>query len=261
MFRRLALAASLLLPGLPVLGQSSSDLAQQLSNPVASLISVPLQFNLDRGFGGTDADRILLNLQPVIPFGISPDWNLISRTIVPVVSFDPLIAGGDRTTGIGDIVQSFFFSPKEPTAGGLIWGAGPVILAPTATEDALGAGVWGLGPTAVALRVSGPWTVGGLGNHIWSLDPDTAEISATFLQPFVGYATPSAATYGANLEANYDWLSDQWTTSINLTAGQLITLGDAPVQLTGGLKYWLAAPDGGPEGLGLRFVVTFLFPA
>jgi hypothetical protein len=260
MLRAFAFAMCLASVTAPVVAQDGSDLARQLSNPVANLISVPLQFNLDSGFGTTDADRLLLNVQPVIPFGISADWNIISRTIVPVVAIDPLFPGATSTSGIGDIVQSFFLSPSEPTASGLIWGAGPVILAPTATQDGLGAGVWGLGPTAVALRQQGGLTIGGLANHIWSLDPDDTQISATFLQPFVSITTPTATSYGGNIEASYDWLSDQWTASANVTAGQLVSFGGAPLQLTGGLRYWLASPAGGPDGLGVRFVVTFLFP-
>ena len=104
----------------------AAELAEQLVNPISNLISVPFQFNYDTGLGQTDADRWILNIQPVIPFDLSEDWNLISRTIVPVIDLESPVAGGNDVSGIGDLVQSFFFSPKAPTANGWIWGAGPV---------------------------------------------------------------------------------------------------------------------------------------
>ncbi|MBI5041838.1 MAG: transporter, partial [Gammaproteobacteria bacterium] len=111
-------------------------MAKQLQNPIAALISLPLQYNWDTGIGTADADRSTLNVQPVIPFDLNTDWNLISRTIVPLIDADASVAGGDDHSGVGDVVQSLFFSPKAPTAGGWIWGVGPVFLLPTASDSA-----------------------------------------------------------------------------------------------------------------------------
>jgi hypothetical protein len=254
----LAIAA---LPG-HARAQSADELAKKLSNPVASLISVPFQLNYDSGFGATDADRWLMNVQPVIPFSLGEDWNLISRTIVPLVDLGGLAPGASRTQGIGDVVQSLFLSPQAPTAGGLIWGVGPVFLLPTASDDLLGTGKWGIGPTGVVLRQAGRWTVGGLANHIWSVagEEDRADVSATFLQPFVSYTTPEATTFGLNSESTYDWEAEAWTASVNATIGQIVPIGGRPVSFTLGARYWLDAPPGGPEGWGARFVVTLLFP-
>src|SRR5450432_1271152 len=135
----------------PAADSDSAELAKKLSNPVASLISVPLQFNYDTGFGPKDAYKLVLNVQPVIPITLNEDWNLIIRTIVPVVYQDSLADGIDSKWGLGDTVQSFFFSPKAPTSGGWIWGVGPVFLWPTATNDLLGSGKWGAGPTGLIL--------------------------------------------------------------------------------------------------------------
>ena len=146
---------------------SDTDLAMQLSNPVAALISVPLQLNHDQDIGPADAgDRWLLNVQPVIPFDLNDDWNLISRTILPVVRQSDIFPGAGTQTGVGDTVQSIFFSPKAPTASGWIWGAGPVLLLPTGSNDLLTTDKWGAGPTAVALKQSNGWTRGVLANHL-----------------------------------------------------------------------------------------------
>ncbi|WP_431299008.1 transporter [Tabrizicola sp. BL-A-41-H6] len=244
----------------PVLGQDA-DLAKQLSNPISSLVSVPLQYNYNEGFLGGDGEQHVLNIQPVIPFSISEDWNLISRTIVPLIDQTGVVPGQGNKSGVGGITQSFFFSPKAPTKNGLIWGVGPVITTPSLT-DGLGSEQWGLGLTAVALKQSGPLTVGFLGNHVWSVtDNDIyGDASNTFLQPFLSYTTPKATTFGINTEAVYNWTTEDWAVPINVTVAQLLTLGDQPVQITGGVRYWADSADNGPEGWGARLALTYLFP-
>ena len=153
-------------------GGASSDqaeLAKKLQNPIADLISVPLQNNWDFGIGPADAMKYTVNIQPVIPVSLTTEWNLIIRTIMPVIYAESPTPGGDSTAGFGDITQSFFFSPKAPTRGGWIWGVGPVFLYPSASDSALGSGKFGLGPTAVALKQEHGWTYGMLFNHIWSV--------------------------------------------------------------------------------------------
>lgn len=245
------------------LAQDADGLAQQLANPVASLVSVPLQFNFDEGIGpGGDGSRTVLNIQPVIPFSIGEDWNLISRTIVPVIHQKDVFPGSGSQTGLGDTVQSFFFSPKAPTASGVIWGVGPVFLLPTASDDRLGAGKWGAGPTAVALVQRGPWTVGGLANHIWSFvgDDDRPDVNRTFLQPFASYTTKDAWTFTLQTETTYDWETEQWSVPINASAAKLMRIGGQPVSLFGAVRYWADSPASGPEGWGVRFGATLLFP-
>lgn len=242
-------------------GNSSVELAKKLANPIASLISVPLQFNYNEGFAGGDGDQYYLNIQPVVPFSLNESWNLISRTILSIYSQDGVIPGEGSQFGLGPTTQSLFFSPKAPTANGLIWGAGPVVLIPTATDDIAGS-QWGLGVTGVALRQAGPWTFGGLANHIWSVSGSEGdgEISNTFLQPFINYTTERATSFFINTETTYDWENEQWSVPVNFGANQLLTIGNQPVQIGGGLRYWVESPDPGPQDWGARFNVVFLFP-
>ncbi len=238
-----------------------ADLAQQLSNPISSLISVPLQYNYNHGYFGGEGEQHVVNVQPVLPFSISENWNVVSRTIIPLIDQTDVPPGSGNQSGIGGITQSLFFSPKAPTAGGLIWGVGPVITTP-AVSDGLGSEQWGLGITGVALKQTGPVTVGILANHVWSVtDNDTyGEASNSFIQPFVSYTTPGSTTFGANLESVYDWTNDSWYVPVNLTVSQLFNFAGQPVQLTAGVRYWAEAPENGAEDWGARLAVTYLFP-
>ena len=252
---------------------AAAELAKKLSNPIASLISVPIQNNWDFGIGPVNAMRYTANIQPVIPFSLNTNWNLVTRTILPVIYAQSPTAGGRDASGLGDIVQSFFLSPKEPV-GGWIVGAGPVLLYPSATDSLLGAGKWGAGPTFVVLQQSQGFTYGLLANHLWSYassgshssseagdasDGSDAQVNATFIQPFVSYTTKSFTTFGLNTESTYDWSHSQWTVPINLSVSQLLKVGKLPVQLSLGAKYYAEGPSGSPDW-GLRFAVTLLFP-
>jgi hypothetical protein len=243
--------------------ETNEQLAMQLSNPVAALISVPFQLNYEQNIGSArDGKRWVLNIQPVVPFDFNADWNIISRTILPVVWQDEVFPGAGRQSGTGDIVQSLFFSPKAPTAGGVIWGAGPVLLLSTGSNDLLTADKWGAGPTGVVIRQQGPWTAGALANHIWSFagNSSRADVNATFLQPFLTYTTPTATTFSLNTESTYDWNDRQWRVPINAGVSQILRMGGQLVQVGTVARYWAASPDQGPHGWGLRFSFTLLFP-
>ena len=262
--RFLSVSAVMVALAAPAAAQQAgnADLAQQLSNPVASLISLPVQTNYDWGWGADgDGFRFTANVQPVIPVSISSDWNIISRTILPIIAQNDVTGPGTSQFGLGDTVQSLFFSPKAPSASGVVWGAGPVFLVPTATDRALGSGKWGVGPTGVILKISGQTTYGLLANHIWSFAGSSSrgDVSATFVQPFVSYTTRSATTWGLNFEISRDWIGDNWLVPVNATVSQLVVIGKQPVSIGGAFKYWIESPAGGPDW-GLRLVVTFLFP-
>jgi len=241
----------------------AADLAQELTNPIADLVTVPIQMNLDNGIGpADDGSKLTTNVQPVIPFDIGENWNLVTRTIVPVTYQDDIFPGAGSQFGLGDINLSLFFSPKAPTAGGLTWGVGPVLLLPTATDSLIGARKWGAGPAAVGLVLKGPWTVGMLANHVWSFagDDDRDDISNSFMQPFVAYTWPSAWTASLQSETTYNWQSEQWSVPINLSLSKLVKFGKLPVSLQAGVGYWAESPDNGPEGVRFRLQANIVLP-
>jgi hypothetical protein len=241
---------------------SAAELSKKLSNPISSLISVPFQFNYDFGLGPDgDGVKSTLNIQPVVPVSIGKDWNMIVRTILPVVTQFDVSARGSNQFGLGDTTQSFFFSPKNPGPSGIIWGAGPAILYPTATDQLLGGDKWGLGPTFVVLKQSGKNTFGMLANHIWSVagNDQRDNISSTFIQPFFAHNTPNGMTYSINSETTYNWETDQWTVPVNVLVAKTTTVGKQPVQVGVGGRYYFEKPEGGPDW-GIRFVLTMLFP-
>jgi hypothetical protein len=251
-----------LLPGANA--DETAELAKAAQNPIAALISLPVQVNYDDRYGAqNDGKKWVTYVQPVIPFSINNDWSLISRTIVPLINQKDIApAGAMDKSGVGDVTQSFFFSPKKSTADGWIWGAGPVVLLPTASDKLLGGEKWGLGPTAVVLRQRDGWTYGALTNHIWSVAGESRrdDISVTFLEPFLSYTTKTYTTFGVNTESTYDWKTGHWSVPVNFAVTQMMRVGTQALTLSAGARYWADSPPGGAEGWGFRFALTLLFP-
>ena len=247
----------------------ADDISEKLADPIANLISVPFQFNHDANTGtGNEGDRLTLNFQPVIPIALDDDWLLITRTIVPVVYQDEVTIDEDDTQfGLGDVQQSFFFSPKHSGIEHVKFGVGPIFLWPTATNDSLGTRKFGIGPAALALYQRNPWTVGLLANHIWSyadvgdgdLPQDRPDVNQTFLQPFATYQLGGGWSVVAQLEATYSWTDEHWTVPLSTGVSKVTHIGKLPVSLGVQGRYWLEGPDGAPEW-GARLIVTFVFP-
>ncbi len=242
--------------------QSEADIAKKLNNPIADLISVPFQFNYDQDIGPTkEGERTYLNVQPVIPIHLNTDWMVISRTIVPLIQLQDVPPGND-TSGVGDVLQSLFFSPVA-LADGWTWGVGPALSLRTATDDLLGAEKWSAGPTAVALKQAHGWTYGMLTNHLWSYagNGETTDVDATSLQPFLSYTTPKYTSFSVNTESTYNWQANDWSVPINFSVTQVFKIGKQPMSLQLGARYWADTPEGvGPEGWGARLAYTLVFP-
>jgi len=256
---RMSLVATMLLALAPrATAQSADELAKQTQNPVAGLISVPLQGNWDFGLGDRDAVGTLLNVQPVMPFGISKSTNVILRVIMPLTS-QPA-SGSARINGLGDIVATAFFSPLK--SGRLIWGAGPVVLLPAATSNALGSEKFGIGPSVVALTQPGPWTIGALFNQIWSVSGanDRDDVNTTFLQPFANYNLGGGLSVGVSAEASGNWEAEEvWTAPLLFSVSKVTLLGKRPVSFALAAGPTIANPDGGASWR-FRLAATFLFP-
>ncbi len=239
--------------------QTAEELAKKLSNPIASLISVPFQNNTDFGFGDNFGTKNTLNFQPVIPFKLSDNLNLITRYIVPVVAQYNLAGVNQKQFGLGDAVVSVFFSPTESK---ITWGVGPVFLVPTGTDEYLTTKKFGVGPTAVALYQNSGWTVGGLINQIWSIagNEDRPDVSQMFVQPFVTYNWKSGAGVSANIEWTQNWESSTSVVWLIPTLSAVTSIGEQKTQFSIGPKFNLAAPSGAKADMGVRANIVFLFP-
>jgi hypothetical protein len=241
--------------------ESATELAKKTQNPVADLISVPFQNNFNFGAGTKEETIYVLNVQPVIPIKLTPEWNLITRTIVPIINQPSLFPGSESAFGLGDINPSLFLSPAKP--GALIWGVGPTFTFPTATDSQLGSQKYSMGPAAVALTIQGPWVFGALVNQQWSYagwgDDD---VSAMLIQPFInyniggGWYLSSAPIITANWEATSE---NTWTVPVGAGVGKLFRLGKLPINMQLQAYSNVEKPDFGPDWQ-LRFQVQFLLP-
>jgi hypothetical protein len=260
---------------------NEEELAKKTQNPVADLISVPLQSNFNFGAGFNHNKMIyVLNVQPVIPMRIAEDWNLITRVIMPIInqpnlapSFGGLVPS-TTGTGFGDFNPTFFLSPAKP--GELIWGVGPTITLPTATDRDLGSGKWSMGPAGVALTMQGHWVFGALLNNQWSVGGwGDKPVNAFLLQPFINYNLPDGwyLTSSPVLTANWkaDKAGDVWTVPLGAGVGKLFRLGNLvtslkdqpigklPINTQLAAYGIVATPEFGPKWQ-LRFQIQFLFP-
>ena len=238
----------------------ADELAKKLSNPISDLVSVPFQFNWEQNVGPDEQTRFVLNVQPVMPFSVSTNWNMIARVIVPLVSQPPLAEGGTAAFGVSDVLTSFFFSPK---GGSITWGVGPALSLPSTTQPTLGSEKWSAGPTVIVLKQTGPWTYGALWNQIWSFSGNTsrADVNQMFLQPFVAYQAKHKITLSLNSEATANWEADEetWTIPIIASIAKLSSFGAFPASYQVGVGGYAVHPTIGPSWK-LRGAIVILLP-
>ena len=240
--------------------EEASALAKATQNPVADLISLPLQSNFNTGVGGKDDLQYVLNVQPVIPTGISEDWNLINRLILPVMYQPEITPGVGKEWGLGNSVYQGFISPKE--AKSVVWGVGPVVQIPTSTDDQLfGLGEWGLGPTLVALVMPGPWVIGSTIYNVWSVE--SSDVNLFLWQYFINYNFPNGAylTSAPIITANWEADSDQrWTVPFGIGAGKVFKIGKQPINSSLQAYYNVEKPDLTGADWQIRLQFQLLFP-
>jgi len=240
--------------------RDTEALAKAAQNPVADMISIPFQDNIGLGYGPGNKDtQNVLNIQPVIPLHITENWNLITRTVLPIVT-QPSFSGGSSTTGLGNLSMTAFLSPRSP--GALTWGVGPVATFPTATSPSLGSqSTWGLGPSAVALAMPGSWVVGVLVSQVWSVAGASA--SQMLIQYFVNYNFTESGWYLTTspiLTADWKAASGQkWVVPFGAGGGRIFRIGKLPFNGNVSAYYNAVRPDIGPEWT-LRVQLAILLP-
>jgi hypothetical protein len=247
---------------LPAQAQESSETAKQAQNPIANLISVPLESDFNPQTGIHKDDSYVLEMKPVVPFRLSNDWTLITRTIIPVIQVPDLAPGVNGTSGLGDVQESLFLSPAK--AGRVIWGAGPAISFPTATQSILGTKKLSIGPNVVVLRSQGHWLFGTLAQNLFSVAGPSSrpDVNQMLLQPFVNYNLRHGwyLTSSPIITANWEVKPDQrWTVPVGGGVGRIIHLGKQPVNVYTQFFRNAERPDGTTHW-SARFNMQFLFP-
>ena len=253
--------ASMLLPSIVCAEQSTEDLAKAAQNPIANLISLPFQNNTNLNIGPNDETQNILNVQPVYPFSLNDDWNVITRTIVPITSNPDVLTGKGRVNGIGDTTFTAFFSPKSSE---ITWGVGPVLVMPTASNDVLGSDKWSAGLSAVALAMPGRWVVGGVISNVWSFaGAGNNKVNFFTLQPFINYNFEGGwyATTAPIITANWEADSDhKWTVPLGGGFGKVFKIGNQPINAQLSLYNNVVTPDDFGAQWQVRAQLQFLFP-
>jgi hypothetical protein len=241
--------------------QSAQELADKLSNPVASMISVPFQNNSDWGIGKYNGSKNTLNFQPVVPIKLNSNLNLITRYIIPIVSQRDVTGENTQQFGLSDATISAWVSPSHPK-NGFIWGLGPALLIPTATNDYLGTKKFGVGPTALILKQGHGNTVGFLVNQLWSVagDKERQDVNQLFFQPFFSHSFASGASLGGNMELTQNWQANTTLLFLNPVISGITKIGKQPIQMAIGPRIPLAGPEASKPAFGIRSVIIFVFP-
>lgn len=243
----------------PKSGASAQELADKLANPVASLISVPLQNNLTYGIGPFNGSKYTINVQPVIPFKLSENLNLITRYILPVVDQRDITGENTHQFGLSDATVTAFFAPKTK---GLILGFGPAFLVPTSTDKFLGTEKFGVGPSALVMHQGKGLSIGFIANQIWSVagNKDRADFNQFYTQIFLTHTYKSGASLGITSEITQNWEGNTTLVTLSPNIGAVTKLGDQVVQFAIMPLIPIVGPHESKPDWGLRAVLAFVFP-
>ena len=241
---------------------SDEELAKEAKNPFADLIQV--QVGNDFGFGGDTGSGLQydMTLQPIIPIKISDGWNLITRSTFSVASLPESDSGTGRITGASDLLTEFYFSPDKQTP--FIWGFGPVLGIPTASNTSLGTGKWTLGPAFAIIKQTEHWQYGVVVYHSWSIagSKNRGNVSSTYLQPALYYTWGAGWTLGLDAESTYDSNAargERWTVPVQASISKVTKFLGQPVSLSLGVIPYADAPAGSPS-IAVNFTMALLFP-
>jgi len=241
---------------------SLTDLAKKAKNPLPDIINVPMQHNFNFGAGAGHDTQYTLNIQPVIPFHLPGNWNLVTRTILAVINQPEIDPGQGSTFGLGDTDLSLFLSP--PSLEAFIWGFGPIIRFPTASAEVLGGGKWGIGPTVAGVLTTGPWVVGALVNNVWSFAGDSTRpsVNQLLVQPSINYNLPDGWFLTSGPEVTADWKApsrDRWTVPIGGGVGKVVQIAQQSLNIQGEAYYNVERPAGAAVWT-FTFTLQLLFP-
>ncbi len=248
----------------PVGDESAGALAKQTQNPIADLISLPIETAWNFDVGDLNRTQTVVTVKPVYPQHINADWNWIHRLLVPTIDQPKLVSGSSSKFGLGDTTYQGFLSPAK--SEGITWGVGPALTFPTATDDVLGTDKWTAGPAVVLLNSSGPWVYGSLLSNQWQIgssDSSRRRVGNATFQPFVnynlsdGWYLSSAPVITANWKA--DHAGDAWTVPLGVGVGKVMRFSDQPVNISVRPYYNVHRPDGAARW-SLLFQIQFLFP-
>lgn len=233
------------------------ELTRKLINPLARVLSIPTSFEYLEGAGANgNGQSFTIRIAPRVPFVLSEDWHLISKTDLAWTS-QQIVVGTSQQEGLTDLKQTLFFSPNRSLGWGVYWGMGPTIALPTATQDFLGTDKLSIGPSSAVYKQTGPWSSGILFNHVWSVagSNDANYVSASRIEPMIAFTAPTATTIAASAEINHNWQAESWVVPVELRIAQLTMIVDAPIQWSIGAKHYFSDAEGTPEW-GAFFQIT-----
>jgi hypothetical protein len=241
----------------PSKGSDETALATAAANPIANLISLPLQLNNDFGLGPHDRTMNVLNVQPVVPLA---GGRIITRTIIPFAFIPDFSAeSGQQTSGLADIVATVFYVPPSD---GIMWGVGPVVEIPTGGPER-GSEKWSAGLSVLVIAQPGPWTIGALANTVWDFGgtDDAEDVNHGLLQYFITYQLGDGWYVNSAPIITVDWTAeeDKWKVPFGGGGGKVLFLGKLPVNLQAGAYWYAVKPDFGPDWQ-LRLQAQFMFP-